>query len=113
MILDDSYPIVKVNRKSGAYHWILITGAKNGEYTCMDPIDGDEDLSFYNDTVYAVRTAVRLSEIAAKAGMKATSASAYLNNLQKMRIVEKITPCGEKESGKKSQYVLTDNFFSF
>ena len=52
------YPIVKVKRKSGAYHWILITGAKNGEYTCMDPIDGDEDLSFYNDTVYSVREVV-------------------------------------------------------
>jgi AAA+ ATPase superfamily predicted ATPase len=70
--------------------------------------------SKYNSIIEAVsRGATRLSEISTKTGMEATSVSVYLRNLQEMRIIEKITPCGEKESGKKSQYIITDNFFSF
>jgi hypothetical protein len=30
-----------------------------------------------------------------------------------MRLIDRITPCGEKQSGKISIYRLTDNFFAF
>ncbi len=54
--LNDGYaPIVKVKRPSGAYHWILITGASGGSYDCMDPIDGDVTLDAYDDTIYSIR----------------------------------------------------------
>ncbi len=47
--------IAKVKRPSGAYHWILITGADGGTYSCMDPIEGNITLDEYGDTVYSVR----------------------------------------------------------
>lgn len=49
------YPIIKVKRASGAYHWILLTGTKDGDFTCLDPIEGDITLSYYQDQIYAVR----------------------------------------------------------
>lgn len=55
LLEDGICPIVKVKRASGAYHWILLIGAKNGEFQCMDPIEGNVDLSFYQDRIYAVR----------------------------------------------------------
>ena len=52
------YPIVKVHRKSlfSYHHFVLIIGAENGEYICMDPLrDGYTKLSDYGNRIYSVR----------------------------------------------------------
>lgn len=57
MIRDGRYPIVKVRRKSGAVHWIMLTGTEKEDFdiTAMDPIDGYVHLSDYSDLIYGVR----------------------------------------------------------
>ena len=57
MIEQGKYPIVKVRRKSGAVHWIILTGTEEDSYdiTAMDPIDGYVHLSDYANTIYSVR----------------------------------------------------------
>lgn len=57
MIRDGRYPIVKVRRKSGAVHWIMLTGTEEEDFdiTAMDPIDGYVHLSDYSDLIYGVR----------------------------------------------------------
>lgn len=54
---DGHYPIVRVRMHGvGSYHYVLIVGADDGEYICMDPLEDDfTRLSAYGDTVYAVR----------------------------------------------------------
>ena len=51
------YPIVRVRRHGwGSYHYVLIAGAKDKEYICMDPLsDRLLKLSDYKGMVYAVR----------------------------------------------------------
>ena len=55
MIEQGKYPIVKVRRKSGAVHWIMLTGTEEDSYdiTAMDPIDGYVHLSDYANTIYS------------------------------------------------------------
>lgn len=57
LIKEGSYPIVKVRRKSGAQHWIVLTGTEKDtlEIIALDPIDGYVHLNDYRDTIYAVR----------------------------------------------------------
>lgn len=52
------YPIVKVHRKSlfSYHHFVLIVGAENGDYICMDPLkDGYTGLKDYGNRIYSVR----------------------------------------------------------
>ncbi len=52
------YPIVKVRtfQGVGANHYVLIVGAENGEYVCMDPLKGYfTTLEEYGRKIYAVR----------------------------------------------------------
>ncbi len=52
------YPIVKVHRKSlfSYHHFVLIVGAENGDYICMDPLkDGFTKLKDYGNRIYSVR----------------------------------------------------------
>lgn len=51
------YPIVRVRMHGiGNYHYVLIVGADEGEYLCMDPLQDDmTKLSDYFGLVYAVR----------------------------------------------------------
>lgn len=53
----DYYPIVRVRVNAiGNFHYVLITGAEDGDYVCMDPLkDGLTGLSQYAGRVYAVR----------------------------------------------------------
>ena len=57
MIREGRYPIVKVKRKSGAVHWIMLTGTEEDGFdiTAMDPIDGYVHLSDYSNLIYGVR----------------------------------------------------------
>lgn len=68
----------------------------------------------YNSIIEAIATgATKSGEIASKINDTASKCSVYLSNLREMRLIERITPCGEKESGKISIYRLADNFFAF
>ncbi|MCI8865315.1 MAG: hypothetical protein HFG60_08510 [Lachnospiraceae bacterium] len=53
------YPIVRVRVNGwGNYHYVLIVGAKGGEYQCMDPLSGQQEmvpLADFGGRVYAVR----------------------------------------------------------
>lgn len=51
------YPVVRVRMYAlGNIHYVLIVGAQDGEYLCMDPLqDGIMKLSSYGNRVYAVR----------------------------------------------------------
>lgn len=53
------YPIVRVRRYGiGTAHYVLIVGAENGEYLCMEPLlEAPElvPLSDYGNRIYAVR----------------------------------------------------------
>lgn len=57
LLAEKKYPIVKVRRKSGAVHWIMLTGTEKDTYdiTAMDPIDGFVHMSDYDNTIYGVR----------------------------------------------------------
>lgn len=54
---DGHYPIVRVRMHGiGNYHFVLIVGAEDGDYVCMDPLEDDlTKLSDYFGYVYAVR----------------------------------------------------------
>ncbi len=68
----------------------------------------------YNSIIEAIATgATKSGEIASKIHDTPSKCSAYISNLREMRLIERITPCGEKESGKISIYRLADNFFAF
>ena len=57
-LLDEKmYPIVKVKRKSGAVHWIMLTGTEKDtlDITAMDPIDGFVHMSDYDNRIYGIR----------------------------------------------------------
>lgn len=51
------YPIVRVRVNAiGNLHYVLITGAEDGDYVCMDPLKNElTKLSQYAGRVYAVR----------------------------------------------------------
>lgn len=53
------FPIVRVRlHGTGSVHYVLIVGAKDGEYWCVDPLKASEEtvpLSYFGNRVYAVR----------------------------------------------------------
>ena len=53
------YPIVRVRVAGlGNYHFVLIVGAQDGEYLCMDPLNEKEEavsLSKFWNRIYAIR----------------------------------------------------------
>lgn len=53
------YPVVKVKvGGNGASHWVLLVGAENGTYMCMDPLSEDGELvplSRHGGVVYRMR----------------------------------------------------------
>lgn len=59
MLREGHFPIVRVRMpRSGASHWVMLMEAKDGEYYCMDPLHGENEmipLSEFGSTVYAVR----------------------------------------------------------
>ena len=57
LLEEKMYPIVKVRRKSGAVHWIMLTGTEKDTHdiTAMDPIDGFVHMSDYDNRIYGVR----------------------------------------------------------
>jgi len=55
----------------------------------------------------------KISEIASKSKIEVTKLPRYLNTLEEMKIIGKLICAGEKKNSRKTQYVITDNFFSF
>lgn len=55
---EGKYPIVRVRVNGvGNFHYVLITGARDGGFYCMDPMkDGERSLSEYGNRIYAART---------------------------------------------------------
>lgn len=51
------YPIVRIHRKgNGANHFVLLVGAEENDYICMDPLEDElTRLSDYGSRVYAMR----------------------------------------------------------
>lgn len=58
-------PIVKVKYKGSGYqHWVMLIGAADGEYLCMDPLNADKEpipLSAHGGEIYRYRI-VTISE---------------------------------------------------
>jgi len=55
----------------------------------------------------------RLNDISLKTHEESQKCSKYLNTLRTIKLVERIIPCGEKATSKKSLYKISDNFYSF
>ena len=67
----------------------------------------------YNAVIRAIAEgASRLSEICAKVGESSTTTTKYIKILMELGIIKKETPITEKP-GKKTIYLLADNFFRF
>ncbi len=58
-LLEGKYPLIKVRiGGKGAIHWLVVLGAEDGHYLCMDPLNGSKELKSleeFGDTVYAMR----------------------------------------------------------
>ncbi len=68
----------------------------------------------YNSIFEAIATgASRLNDIAQKIHEEQTKCSKYIKTLKNMKLVDKVTPCGQKDSSKKTLYQISDNFFLF
>ena len=68
----------------------------------------------YNSIFEAIAGgASRLNEISGKIHEESYKCSKYISTLRSIKLINKITPCGEKESSKKSLYKITDNYYSF
>lgn len=67
----------------------------------------------YNSIIYAVANgAFRLNEIASETELKSAVCSKYMTVLMDLGIMKKETPAAESP-GKKTIYVINDNFFRF
>jgi AAA+ ATPase superfamily predicted ATPase len=70
--------------------------------------------SVYNSIFEAIAGgASRLNEISGKIHEESFKCSKYISTLRAIKLIDKITPCGEKESSKKSIYRISDNYYSF
>lgn len=70
--------------------------------------------AIYNSIFEAIATgSSRLNDIAQKIHEEQTKCSKYIKTLKNMKLVDKVTPAGQKESSKKSIYQIKDNFFLF
>lgn len=53
------FPAVKVRvGGNGAYHWVLLIGAEDGHYVCMDPLSKNGEpvsLAVFKDRIYSMR----------------------------------------------------------
>lgn len=68
----------------------------------------------YNSIFEAIASgASRLNDISMKIHEESYKCSKYIDTLRNLKLIEKLTPCGESESSKKSLYAIKDNFYSF
>lgn len=66
LLAQGHYPAVKVKvGGNGAAHWVLLAGSEDGEYLCMDPLEGSGELvplSRHGGVVYRMRCVCRDGE---------------------------------------------------
>jgi len=68
----------------------------------------------YNSIFEAIAGgASRMNDIAQKIKEESAKCSRYISTLKEIRLIDKITPCGEDESTKRTVYRITDNFYIF
>ncbi len=68
----------------------------------------------YNSIFEAIACgAARLNEISQKIHEESYKCSKYVNTLRSIKLIEKVTPCGETESSKRSLYRIADPFYDF
>ncbi|HCW23499.1 MAG TPA: ATP-binding protein [Lachnospiraceae bacterium] len=71
------------------------------------------DPGVYNSIIRAIaQGASKLNEIATKTGLPSGVCTTYINTLMELEILKKETPITEKP-GKKTIYLIDDNFFRF
>ncbi len=70
--------------------------------------------AIYNSIFEAIANgASRLNEIAGKINEESYKCSKYISTLRSIRLIDKITPCGENESSKRTLYRIADNYYAF
>lgn len=70
--------------------------------------------ALYNSIFEVIaKGASRLNDISTKTHEESQKCSKYLTTLQNIKLVERIVPCGEMDSSKKSLYRICDNFCKF
>lgn len=68
----------------------------------------------YNSIFEAIAGgASRLNDIALKTHEENQKCSKYINTLRSIKLIERITPCGDGEASKKSLYKIADNYYLF
>lgn len=68
----------------------------------------------YNSIFEAIAGgASRMNDIAQKIKEDSGKCSRYIATLKEIRLLDRITPCGEDESTKRTVYQITDNFYTF
>ena len=68
----------------------------------------------YNSILEAIATgSTRLSVISNKIHEETQKCSKYLNTLQNLKVIERVTPVGDSGTSKKGIYKIADNFFKF
>lgn len=68
----------------------------------------------YNSIFDAVASgASKLNDISLKTHEESQKCSKYINTLRSIKLIERITPCGENETSKKSLYKIADNYYLF
>lgn len=70
--------------------------------------------SVYNSVFGAIAGgSSRQNEISQKIHEDSTKCNKYISTLRAIRLLDRITPCGEDETSRKSVYKITDNYFAF
>ena len=68
----------------------------------------------YNSILEAIATGKnKVNEISQLINEESFKCSKYINTLRNIHLVNRITPCGNKETSKNSLYEISDNFISF
>ena len=68
----------------------------------------------YNSILEAIAIGKnKINEIAKLINEENFKCSKYINTLRNIHLVNRITPCGDKETSKNSLYEISDNFISF
>lgn len=68
----------------------------------------------YNSIFEAIADgASRINDISNKIHEESYKCSKYISTLRSIKLIEKVTPCGEPESSKRSVYKITDHYHDF
>lgn len=70
--------------------------------------------AIYNSIFEAIAGgASRLNDISQKIHEESYKCAKYISTLRSLKLIDKMIPCGEPESSKKSIYKITDHFYRF